>query len=80
LLLDGFGEDEPMIPESVLEPLAVEVRKTLSSEPIHFRDIAQTLGAVPWDVHYVCRNLVNTGYAEERSGVQKGFFNLATGI
>jgi hypothetical protein len=80
LLFDGVGEDRPIIPESVLEPLIGKVRGMLSSKPTHFRDIARTLGAVPWDVHYVCRQLVNTGYAQEGSNERKGFFKLATGI
>jgi hypothetical protein len=80
LLFDGFGEDKPIIPESVFELLIDKVRKALPREPIHFRDIARGLGVVPWDVQYVCRLLVSAGYAKEGSEGQKGFFNLATGI
>jgi uncharacterized protein DUF6527 len=78
LLFDVFAEDGPIIPESVLEPLVGEVRKMLSSEPIHFRNIAHTLCAIPWDVHYVCRQLVSTGYAREGNDEQKGYFVLVS--
>lgn len=77
-LFDGSSEDGPNIPESVLQPLIVKVQKVLSSEPIHFREIARTLGAVPWDVQYVCQQLVNAGYAQEGSDTQRGFFSVTS--
>jgi hypothetical protein len=80
LLFDVFGEDGPIIPETILKPLVGEIRKKLSNELVHFRNIAQPLGAIPWDVHFVCRQLVNAGYAQEGSDEQKGFFKLKTGL
>lgn len=75
-LMDGLSEDGPTIPTHVLRPLLDEVQKMLTSTPTHFRAIAHSLGAVPWDVHYVCQQLVRTGYAQEGYGEQKGFFAL----
>ncbi len=76
LLFDGSSEDGPNIPESLLQPLFARVQKMLSSKPIHFREIARTLGAVPWDVQYVCQQLVSAGYAQEGFDTQRGFFAL----
>ncbi len=77
-LFDGSGEVGPNIPEAVLQPLFGDVQKMLSTEPVHFREIAKILGAVPWDVQYVCRQLVGAGYAEEGRDRQKGFFALTS--
>ena len=75
-LFDGLSDDGPNIPESVLQPLLAKVQKLLSSKPVHFREIARTLGAVPWDVQYVCQQLVSAGYAQEGYDTQRGFFAL----
>ena len=41
---------------------------------ISFFEIAEALGAVPWDVLRVCRQLVRSGLAREGRGKERGSF------
>jgi hypothetical protein len=45
----------------------------------HFKDLAHTLGAVPWDVLAACRHLVRKGMAKEGAGEERGTFRGVVG-
>ena len=38
---------------------------------VHYEDVAETAGLIPWDVHWVCRHLVSVGAAVQAT---KGYF------
>ncbi|HUS08601.1 MAG TPA: DUF6527 family protein, partial [Bryobacteraceae bacterium] len=50
---------------------------------VSFFEIAEAIGAIPWDVLMVCRRLVRTGVAREGTGTDRGSFgrvkDLGTG-
>lgn len=51
------------------------IRERLSVAALRsFADIADELGAVPWDTLAACRQLVRMGFAYEGHGDQEGFF------
>lgn len=66
---DPSGESDEAMPtlEEVLAQLP-------TGEMISFFDVAENLGAVPWDVLRVCRKLVRAGAAREGKGKQCGSF------
>jgi len=74
LLFDDSHDYEPIIPGDVLGPLIERVQERLSEELVHFRQIARSLDAIPWDVQYACRHLVRAGRAREGSGKQRDHF------
>lgn len=43
---------------------------------IHFVDLAESLGEIPWDVLAACRRLARRGEIEEGKGAQRGVFCL----
>jgi hypothetical protein len=45
---------------------------------ISYLDIADSLGAIPWDVLDVCRQLVRKGAAQEGGSKQRGTFRRKT--
>jgi Family of unknown function (DUF6527) len=73
LLFDG-DDGGMMVPDGILEPLVAKLKGTLSDEPAHYRDLAQALGAVPWDVEHACRQLVGDGYAVDAYPKRRGFY------
>jgi hypothetical protein len=77
VLLFGQREDDFDAPPAGDEPLPTpgEVLAQLpTGEMISFFDVAENLGAVPWDVLRVCRKLVRSGAAREGKGKQRGSF------
>jgi hypothetical protein len=75
LLFADFSDEEDVdLPLSILEALASRVREQLTDELVHFREIAQRLRAIPWDVQYICRQLTRNGYAREGAGKKRGQF------
>jgi hypothetical protein len=56
-------------------PLIDVVRDHLPTKGlIPFFEIAEAVGAIPWDVLMVCRRLVKSGRAREGSGKRRGSF------
>lgn len=71
---DGLAEPDALDPVGAV-PLADVVCEQLSAELMPFGDIADRLGAVPWDVLTACRQLVRKGLAREGKGKQRGSFS-----
>ena len=65
-------EDERSLRDDVLAILHL-------TSMTHFRDLARTLQAVPWDVLAACRYLVREGAAEEGTGQERGTFRRVEG-
>jgi hypothetical protein len=69
---DSLLSDEPLpTGESVLERMP-------DTGMISFFEIAEGLGAVPWDVLKICRQLVRSGRAREGTGREHGSFTRKT--
>lgn len=67
--LDDSSQSDEALPnhEAVLERIP-------NTGMISFFDIAEGLGAVPWDVLRLCRQLVRSGRAREGKGNERGSF------
>jgi hypothetical protein len=73
---EGDIESAQPLDESTV--LTDAVRGQLAARQlISFTEIADALGAVPWDVLTVCRRLVRMGFAYEGQGEQRGRFGRA---
>lgn len=65
--------DDPELDEQ--DPhLEQRVFDSLGASLIHYTDLADTLGEIPWSVLIACRHLVRQGKAEEGTVKQKGMF------
>ncbi len=74
-----FGESDDDFDDSLLGDDAMPKRETVleqipHTELISFFEIAEALGAVPWDVLRLCRQLVRSGLAREGRGKERGNF------
>ncbi|HTV26948.1 MAG TPA: hypothetical protein VMF32_04125, partial [Xanthobacteraceae bacterium] len=74
VLFDDVGGGTSFLPAEITDGLKARVREQLTDDFVHFRDIAKLLNAIPWDVQYVCKRLVETGYAREGSEQQMGCY------
>ena len=60
--------------------LGADVRERLPKVGLaSFFDIAEAMGAIPWDVLMVCRRLVRAGLAREGIGKDRGAFGRIDG-
>ena len=73
---DSFERQAEVTPE---DPLLLEakVQQTLSSEWVHYTEIAVTLDEVPWGVEWICEEMVSKGKGVQRSTNPKGYFRKA---
>jgi Family of unknown function (DUF6527) len=78
-----FGDTEDDFDDSWLSDELLPTREAVlgrmpDTGMISFFEIAQGLGAVPWDVLRVCRQLVRSGRAREGTGRERGSFTRNT--
>jgi hypothetical protein len=63
----SLGEEGVPASEAVLAQIP-------AGETVSFFDLAEALGAVPWDVLRICRKLARSGHVREGKGKQRGHF------
>lgn len=75
-LFGGYdNEDEWLWDDQFFNELRQAVLERLPRDGlVHFSEIADDLGEIPWDVQRVCRQLVHQGKAVEGKGKQRGQF------
>jgi Family of unknown function (DUF6527) len=74
-----FGQSEDDFDDSLLADEGMPTSEAVLAQIPHtgvisFFEIAEALGAVPWDVLRVCRRLVRLGGAREGRGKERGSF------
>jgi hypothetical protein len=77
ILLFGESEDEfdgSLSGDDAMPRREAVLERIPANEMISFFDIAEALGAVPWDVLKVCRQLVRSGLVREGRGKERGTF------
>jgi hypothetical protein len=76
LLFEGYddmGRGANSTPEFMA--LVERIRETWNSySAIHYVDIADRLGEIPWDVLDACRHLESSGFLSEGTGEERGSF------
>jgi hypothetical protein len=69
---DDYDDSSPS--DEALPSRDAVLERLPDSGMLHFFKIAEALGAVPWDVLRVCRQLVHSGDAREGKGKERGSF------
>lgn len=74
----GRDDDEYGYADSTLEQEILA--KTPSSRFVEYRELAEVLDAIPWDVLWVCRVLVKRGLLQEQPGKVTGRFRAIASV
>lgn len=77
ILLFTQNEEEfetVQLPDEIAQLANVVFQRLPSNGLVQFAELAETIGAVPWDVLEACRQLVRSGLAREGFGKQRGEF------
>lgn len=70
--IDWLGSE---VYDSISDELKTAVKRLLRPRTfVAYTELADTLSEIPWDVLYVCRELVREGEAIEGNGQQRGWF------
>ena len=70
------GSDDDWSRDTVVDEVLLDlVRQTLTDVPAHYFDIAEQVGAEPWETYEACRRLVRQDEAEQGRGSKWGLYN-----